>query len=317
MAGMLFLIAVLVFLAAAPAAAQAPGPGPITPGMLDLSAGITTAIDNLVMSHTSTFVADARLLLHSIAVIMLIRKGYLWMYRPYGTWHSSVDIGELVFFLAKLVGCLLLLHYYVNPLPGTSIRFPQLFTSTAFSIQKAIDLSVLNIFAQKGNELVANLVKPTAWNLLEVWVYLFVLGMMILTQGILFAVTILAFIATGIGSLLGPFFIPLLLIPSLAGKFWRWVDFMFVYSFYRVIASAFVYVWVHVMVDFFDNNIRGNYSLDHMLALLVPFTLLQLAFVWSMFRVPAIAHELLGGGAGFGTSIGNSLSGAAVAMIRK
>lgn len=290
---------------------------PITPSMLNFGAGITTTIDNLVMSNSAAFVADARLLLHSLAVIMLIRKGYAWMYRPFGMWHTTVDLGELVFFLAKIAGCLLLLHFYINPLPGTSVRFPQLFTSTAYSIQQAIDLSVLNAFAQKANELTSNLFAPATWNLLEVWVYLFVMGMMIVTQGVLFAVTILSFVATGIGSLLGPFFIPLLLVPSLAGKFWRWVDFMFVYSFYRVISAAFVYVWVHVMVDFFDNSIKGDYSFSHIVALLVPFTLLQLAFVWSMFRVPAIAHELLGGGAGFGTSLGNFLFGSFYSLARR
>lgn len=315
MARMLTLAAVLALLTAFPLCAQATGP--VTPQMLNFGAGITTAIDNLVMSNSAAFVADARLLLHAIAVIMLIRKGFQWMYRPYGIWYTSVDIGDLVLFLGKLACCLLLLHFYINPLPGTSVRFPQLFTSTAYSIQKAIDLSVLTIFAQKANELTSNLFSPATWNLLEVWVYLFVLGMMILTQGVLFAVTILSFVATGIGSLLGPFFIPLLMIPSLAGKFWRWVDFMFVYSFYRVISAAFVYVWVHVMVDFFDNSVKGNYSASHIMALLVPFTLLQLAFVWSMFRVPAIAHELLGGGAGFGTSIGHAISGAATALIRR
>lgn len=285
--------------------------------MLDFSSGITTTIDSLVMSNTPAFVADARMFLHVIAVLMLLLKGYRWMYRPYGMWHTSVDIGEVVFFLAKLVCCLLLLHFYINPLPGTSIRFPQLFTSTAYSIQKAIDLSVLNIFAAKSNELTANLFAPTPLNLLEVWVYVFVLVMMMITQGVLFSVTILSFIATGIGSLLGPFFIPLLLIPSLAGKFWRWVDFMLVYSFYRVISAAFVYVWVKVMVDFFENSLAGNYSYSHIVAMLVPFTLLQLAFVWSMFRIPTIAHELLGGGGGFGTSLGNAASGWFSAAVRR
>ena len=75
-----------------------------------------------------------------------------------------------------------------------------------------------------------------------------------IVQAVLFFVTSFGFVAIGLGSLVGPLFIPFYMWPTQAGKFYRWLDFMIVYSFYQVVATAFVYVWTNVIVYFFRSR---------------------------------------------------------------
>jgi len=308
---------VLVIASAVPASAlaQNAGPIPITPQTIDFVTSISQSIDQLVTQHTNLFVSDAMTLLNVVAAFQLVRLAIRWMWHPYGMWHAHVDLSELIVFMGKLAGCLILLHYYNQPLPGASLSFHQVFTYAARMISGTIDLSILNDFAKEVNSLAANIQQPSPLNIFQVAVYYIVIGFMALVEAILFAISTLGFIATGVGTLLGPLLVPFLLLPSLAGRFWKWIDFMFVYAFYRVIASAFVFVWVRVIVGFLQNAIHGDYSIPHLLALLVPWLLLQFAFVWSMFQVPHLAHELLGGVGGFGTSLGTALRGATTRLI--
>lgn len=308
---------VITAVAVLPATAfpQNAGPIPITPQTIDFVTSISQSIDQLVTQHTALFVSDAMTLLNAIAAFQLIRLAIRWMWHPYAMWHAHVDLGELIVFMGKLAGCLILLHYYSQPLPGASFSFHQVFTYAARMISGTIDLSILNDFTNQVNSITANMKPPSPVDLLAIILYYIVIGSMALVEAILFAVTCLGFIATGVGSLIGPLLVPLLMLPSLASKFWKWIDFMFVYAFYRVIASAFVFVWVRVIVGFFQNTLHGDYSAGHLFALLVPWLLLQFAFIWSMFQVPHLAHELLGGLSGFGTSIGTALRGAATRLI--
>jgi hypothetical protein len=309
-----FLFAII---AAAPACALAQnlGPIPINPQTFDFVTSISQSIDQLVTQHTDLFVSDATTLLNVIAAFQLVRLAMRWMWHPYAMWHAHVDLGELIVFMGKLAGCLIVLHYYNQPLPGVTFSFHQVFTYAARMISGTIDLSILNDFANNVNAIATNLEKPAAVDVIGIILYYCVLGNMALVEAILFAISTLGFIATGVGTLLGPLLVPFLLIPALANKFWKWIDFMFVYAFYRVIASAFVFVWIHVIVGFVQNSIHGNYSISHFLALLVPWLLLQFAFIWSMFQVPHLAHELLGGISGFGTSLGTALRGAALRFV--
>jgi hypothetical protein len=308
-----FLLAIA---AAVPAGALAQSrPIPITPQTIDFVTSISQSIDQLVTQHTNLFVSDAMTLLNVVAAFQLVRLAIRWMWHPYAMWHAHVDLGELIVLMGKLAGCLIILHYYNQPLPGASFSFHQVFTYAARMISGTIDLSILNDFTNQVNSITANMKPPSPVDLLAIILYYVVIGSMALVEAILFAVSCLGFIATGVGTLIGPLLVPFLMLPSLASKFWKWIDFMFVYAFYRVIASAFVFVWVRVIVGFFQNTFHGDYSTGHFFALLVPWLLLQFAFIWSMFQVPHLTHELLGGNSGFCTSLGTALRGAATRLI--
>ena len=81
------------------------------------------------------------------------------------------------------------------------------------------------------------------------------------------------------------------------------------YSFYRVVANAFVYVWSQVLVRFFNTAIHGDYTLAHFLRLIVPMIVLNLSFIWCLFKVPSIAAELFGGIGNVGATMASEIRG--------
>ncbi len=122
----------------------------------------------------------------------------------------------------------------------------------------------------------------------------------------------MSFVAVGIGSLLGPLFIPWLIVPRLNCLFWNWIQFMLQYSFYRVVASALVYVWANVLVTFFDSSIHSDYTLAHFLTLIVPFGMLNIGLFFSIFKVSSFVSDLFKGTA----SAGGNLVGSMALVIR-
>ena len=80
-----------------------------------------------------------------------------------------------------------------------------------------------------------------------------------------------------------------------SSKFWGWLDGLIVFSFYRAVSAGFAYIWLNVMIGFFDNTVAGDYSIGHWLAILATLIMLTGAFVYGLFRIPMITSMLFGG----------------------
>jgi hypothetical protein len=113
----------------------------------------------------------------------------------------------------------------------------------------------------------------------------------------------------GIGSLLGPLFIPFLVVPRLSWLFWNWLSFMLQYSFYQVVASALVFVWTNVLVNFIDRSVHGDYALAHFFILLVPLGMLNIGLIFSVFRITSFVSDLFKGTAAAGNNLAGSVAG--------
>jgi type IV secretory pathway VirB6-like protein len=132
----------------------------------------------------------------------------------------------------------------------------------------------------------------------------------------LFAANILAFVFIGLGSLLGPLFIPWLVVPKLSWLFWNWVQFMLQYSFYRVVASALTYVWATVFINFIDSSVHGNYTLAHFLVLLVPLGVLNIGLLFSVVKIGSVVSDLFKGAAAAGSNFASTVVGAVSGGLR-
>jgi type IV secretion system protein VirB6 len=115
----------------------------------------------------------------------------------------------------------------------------------------------------------------------------------------MFAVNAFGFAAYGLFTLFGPLLIPLYLTRNFHSKFWGWVDNLIVFAMYRAVSAALTFVWLNVLVSFFDNTVNGDYSIGHWLALVPTLLMLTVSFAWAMFKIPALTSMLFGGaGAG-------------------
>jgi len=303
------LLWVLPLLIAASARGQSSPTIPINSGSVDYVSMITSGIDNLVAADSPVFLAMGNQLLSSIAIIMLTIYGLKWALHSASRHHPEFDFPGVVNFFAMFLVAELMMRYYNTPLPWTGSTFHQLLPDTGRQLAGIIDLSSLNTLLGAIKDATDKAQKPPS-DFLMIFVYVCVLIDMVLVEGVLFAVTILGFIAIGIGSLLGPLFIPWLIVPRLSWLFWNWIQFMLQYSFYRVLSSALVYVWASVIVRFFNDGIQKDYTLPHFLTLIVPFGMLNIGLFFSIFKITSFVSDLFKGTAAAGSGIAGSLAGA-------
>ncbi len=284
---------------------------------LEMVSWVTGAITDLVTNNVGIFVADAFILAKLIAIYLLMVRGATYMLRANSMHWPMTPLDDLGLFIGKFLAVLGMLHYYASPLPGVGFSFHQLFPETARQLSGLINLSIVNQFVAQVQAATSGIQKPGITDIIGIIVYLNTLIQMGIMQAVLFFVTSFGFVAVGVGSLLGPLLIPFYMWPTQASKFYRWLDYMIVYSFYQVVAAAFIYIWTNALVLFFEHALHGDYSFAHLLVLLVPFAALNVAFIFSMLKVPSIAAELFGGIGSAGAQVAGSLVNAARAAITR
>jgi hypothetical protein len=297
-----------VLLGTAPAIYAQSGPIPVNTGTVDYITAITNAIDNLVTSGGGLFLTTGNQILTSIGIIMLVLYGLKLAAESASRHHGEFNFPALIHFFALFLIAEALMRYYNSPLPWTSVSVSKILPDTARFLAGTIDLSILDTLLSKMSDLVSGSEMPSIANPLMIGVYYLILVDMTLIQGVLFAVNILAFVFIGIGSLLGPIFIPWLVVPRLSWLFWNWLQFMLQYSFYRVVASALTYIWANVLVNFIDHSIHGDYSLAHFLIMLVPLGVLNIGLMVSVFKIGGVVSDLFKGAAAAGSNFVGSVA---------
>ena len=288
----------------------AQGPIPVNGQTQDYISPITTAVNNLVLNNGGAFLTMGLQLLTTIGVIMLVIKGLQWAAASASRHHGEFDFPALIHFFGLFLVAEALLRYYNVPLPWTNVSVHQLFPETGRQLAATIDISTLNGLLQAVQNLVAGEEHPSIVNPIMIAIYYGILADMIVIEGILFALNILAFVMVGIGSILGPLFIPWLMVQRLNWLFWNWLQFMLQYSFFQVVASALTNVWATVLLNFLNGTVHGDYSLAHFAILLVPLGLLNVGFTICVFKAGSITSDLFKGTASAGGNLAGSVAGA-------
>ena len=302
---LLFLVAFAV-----PAAVAQQGPIPVNSQTQDYVSPVTQAINNLVTNNGATFLSTGTQLLTAIGIIMLVVKGLQWAAASASRHHSEFDFPALIQFFLLFLIAETLLRYYNAPLPWTNVNVHQLFPETGRQFAATIDISTLNQLLAAIQSLLSGEERPSITDPLMIVVYYGILFDMVLVEGILFALNILAFVMVGIGSILGPLFIPWLMVQRLSWLFWNWIQLMLQYSFFQVIAAALTNVWATVLMNFWWNAIHGDYSLAHLAILLVPLGLLNIGFIVCIWKAGSITSDLFKGTASAGGNLAGSVAGA-------
>ncbi len=302
----LFLLLIMVV----PIAVAQQGPIPVNSQTQDYISPVTAAINNLISNTGGTFLSTGTQLLTSIGVLMLVIKGLQWAAASASRHHAEFDFPSLIQFFALFLIAEALLRYYNAPLPWTNVSVHQLFPETGRQLAATIDISTLNNLLQAIQKLVSGEERPSLTDPIMLVVYYGILCDMILVEGVLFALNILAFVMVGIGSVLGPLFIPWLMVQRLSWLFWNWLQFMLQYSFFQVVAAALTNVWATVLLNFWTGSIHGDYSLAHLAILILPLGLLNIGFIVCIWKAGAITADLFKGTASAGGNFAGTVAGA-------
>src|SRR5213078_1329841 len=136
-----------------------------------------------------------------------------------------------------------------------------------------------------------------ALNFLEVERYFATVLCIMAAQAAVFAVIAFGYVAAAVAVLLGPVFIPFFIVPHMEWMFWGWLKSLIQYSFYQVIAQAFVVVFGSFMLRAID-AFPPPYTVDKILVGGFHLIFLFIAFIYGMLKVPSLANSLFTGRSG-------------------
>jgi type IV secretory pathway VirB6-like protein len=266
-----------------------PAPPPV-----DLVPAIQQAITNLLTTYEPEFVSFGFRLFMAFAVVLLSWQGIKMML-------TGGALGEQLFEFAKLLLVVsfgyTLIAFYEAPMPGVGVSFSNLITDQAGYFQRVLEARAFENIYQHFVDLQNRFLQPGAWSIVQNLIYWTLLVLIALAKAVSLAVIAFGLIATAVCGLLGPLFVPFLIVPKLDFLFWGWLRSYIQYSFVPVVAIAFLMIFerfVYRLVTTLPMTITpadyGIYGLQA-IAVLVTFCL-------GILQVPSLTNSIFSGSSG-------------------
>jgi hypothetical protein len=207
---------------------------------LNLLPTIQQAIANLLTTYEPEFLRFGYTLFLSFATILIAWQGIAMMF-------SRDALGDQMFDFAKLLLWIsfgyALITFYEAPLPGIGVSFSNLITNQAHYFQSVLEARAFDNIYRHFDELTDHFMQPDAWSILANLMYWTVLLLVAIAKALSLAVIAFGLIASAVCGLLGPIFVPFLIVPRLDWLFWGWLKSFVQYSFVPVVAIAFLMIF--------------------------------------------------------------------------
>jgi hypothetical protein len=211
------------------------------------------------------------------------------------------SMGRFLNLFMLLTFAYLMVNYYDSSVPGLG-----------FSLKGFIDggaISLVNLIGSDGSNTMLNEIHQassktgpsilsTVMNPYYAIVYFAVQFLLAMLAAIVSAIVAYGTIAATIIGVLGPIFIPFLVVDKLDWLFWGWLKAYLGFSFYKVVAAATLNVLSHVLTNYYiqlGQSVSDPATIVQTLPLLV---LLVLVNIYILFKIPTMTHTLFTGGTG-------------------
>ena len=209
---------------------------------------------------------------------------------------SSAEDGE-GFAFSKFVTLILMIsfnYFMVYNYPS----FYGLVTDQADDIRNKI---VIDLNSEFASNILDTIQKPGLFEVSYALIYLLILVAISALSIVIFYVISLGFIAQGICVLLGPVFIPFFIVPQMEWLFWGWFKALLQYSFYPVVAYAFIFVFSRMITNP-KFTVWNNLSAEQAMSMIGPMLILFVGATLSIGKIPSIVNSIFSGAAGQATS---------------
>jgi type IV secretion system protein VirB6 len=297
------------------ALAQVPGPAPNAG--VDWIYTVTNAVDDMVTSSGGILTPMGLYELSFFGFMGLMMIVIRWQAQAMNMhFHMHLNIGEVYLFLLKLLACSLIMNYYANPLPGSSISLHQIPSYLSLQIMRSIDNSLIQDVTDQVSLVISKTERPSALNVNAAGVYLSLLALMAVLSIAVFLINAFSFAGLGAMTVFGPIMIPFLMTRRLEQWFWGWLNLLVSFSMYRAVGAAFICVFAKLFFAFFHHTVNGDYSIGAWMALLPTLAMLTVTFLYSMLKVPSITSSMFGGAGAIGQSWSNDVQRVITASIR-
>ena len=257
---------------------------------------IGQAITQLLSSHSAALQATGLDIFRGLATILIVWfgiKAALSASQGLGGFHFA-KFADLILMIALGLG---MLTYYSTPIPGTSYSFSDLITKEGLSLSAQIESSqtqqIATTITTAENQLGA---PPGSFNILDDLTYLLIAVILAGMEAAALSVIAYGYVAAAVCALVGPVFIPWFIVPKMDWLFWGWLKAFIGFSFYQVIASAFIYVFAKVLAAMFQAI--GTITIDNALTILPALLMTLSVCVYGLVKIPELTASILSGRAG-------------------
>jgi type IV secretory pathway VirB6-like protein len=262
----------------------------------NIIAQLGQAITQLLSSQSSTLQATGLDIFRGLATILIVWfgiKAALSSSQGLGGFHFA-KFADLILMIALGLG---MLTYYSTPIPGTSYSFSDLITKEGLNLSNQIESSqtqsIANTITAQEQQLGS---PPGSFNFVEDLTYLLIVVLLALMEAAAFAVIAYGYVASAVCVLIGPIFIPWFIVPKMDWLFWGWLKAFIGFSFYQVVASAFIYVFSKVLTSMFQ--VIGNISISNAFTVLPALLITLLVCIYGLVKIPELTSAILSGRAG-------------------
>ena len=180
-----------------------------------------------------------------------------------------------------------------SPIPGFGVSFKNLILDQSFYLARRIEVSTIEEIQQRLTEVYLTMERPSLLRSAYIVQYFLVLCAIILAQVAVFAVIAFGYVAMAVIVLVGPIFIPFFIVPHMEWMFWGWLRAFIQYSFYEVVANAFVFVFAQLL-DLYP----PPFDSATIAILFVQLVFLLLSFVYGVLRIPSLVNSIFSGRSG-------------------
>ena len=254
-------------------------------------------LSDLLTTNAGTFQALGMNLFRGFALILIV-----WFGAKSALSSASGGAGFRFDHFAQLLLSIAfgfaMITYYSQPIPGFGVSFHSLITNEGLALANQLNNgSVSEIFSRLDNIYFSLEVPVIAFDIVAILHFILIVVMIILLEAAVFFVIAFGYIAAAIAVLLGPVFIPFFIVPKMEWLFWGWLKAFLQYSFYPVVANAYLYVFGSMLVHLVESQ-PPPYDGPAIALLFAPLLFLLIAFVYGIVKIPSLVSSLFAGSSG-------------------
>ena len=253
-----------------------------------------TYITQLMTEDAAIFERLGTQLYGAFTLILVVWFGIEWAF------GGGLRMEKLVNMVLMISFGLAMTQYYSRPIPGFGVSFYHLIVDQGTVLANRLNGAMASQVLERLDLMYQGLATPgvsAILNVLEVVRWVIIVSALILAEVSVFLVISFGYVAVAVCVLLGPIFIPFIIVPKMEWMFWGWLRAMLQYAFYPVVANAYVFVFGKMLINFTDQA-GTEYSGPRIAALFVPLVFMLVAFTWGILKVPSLVNSLFAGKAG-------------------
>src|SRR5438128_5094572 len=261
---------------------------------LAIVATVQQAITALLTTYEPEFLRFGYSLFIAFATILIVWQGVRMMLNQDSLGDHMFEFAKLLLFISFGYA---LIAYYESPIPGVGVSFSNLITDQAHVFANILDARSLELVFDHLDQLWQQFVQPDAWSILANLLYWLLLIVITLAKVLSLAIVAFGLIASAVCALLGPIFVPFVIVPKLDWLFWSWFKAFVQYSFLPVVALAFLMIFERFVFHYLTTlppGITEDYYLFYGLQALVVIGV----FCLGIFLIPSLTSSIFSGRGG-------------------